>query len=105
MIDKNTPVSPELKERNPINVLMYADDLIMIAESQDQLQKNMTLLNDYCVNWNLEINSKKTKSMVFNRGNKLCKTKVVINNTLIECVKEFKYLGPGSISLQRTALF
>ena len=93
MIDKNTPVSPELKERNPINVLMYADDLIMIAESQDQLQKNMTLLNDYCVNWNLEINSKKTKSMVFNRGNKLCKTKVVINNTLIECVKEFKYLG------------
>ena len=72
---------------------MYADDLVMIAESENQLQENMTLLNNYCMNWNLEINLKKTKTMVFNRGNKLCKTNIYINNTLIECVKEFRYLG------------
>ena len=30
LIDNNTPVSPELKDGNPINVLMYADDVVMI---------------------------------------------------------------------------
>ena len=93
LVDKNTPVSPELKAGNPINVLMYADDLVMLSQSEDQLQKNMSLLNDYCENWNLEINTKKTKTMVFNRGNKLCKTNIFLNNKLVECVKEFKYLG------------
>ena len=93
LIDNNTPVSPELNDKNPINVLMYADDLVMFSESEDQLQNNMSLLNDYCVNWNLDINIKKTKTMVFNRGNKLCKTSIYLNNKLIECVKEFKYLG------------
>ena len=93
MIDNNTPVSPELKDGNPINVLMYADDLVMISESEDQLQKNISLLNDYCANWKLEINIKKTKTIVFNRGNKLCKTRIYLKNKLIECVKEFKYLG------------
>ena len=93
LIDKNTLASPELKEGNPINILMYADDLVMLSQSEDQLQKNMSLLNAYCANWNLEINTKKTKTMVFNRGNKLCKTRIFLNNKLIECVKEFKYLG------------
>ena len=31
--------------------------------------------------------------MEFNRGNKLCKTRIYLKNKLIECVKEFKYLG------------
>ena len=31
--------------------------------------------------------------MVFNRGNKLCKASVFINNTNIENVKSYKYLG------------
>ena len=61
LIDKNTLASPELKEGNPINILMYADDLVMLSQSEDQLQKNMSLLNAYCANWNLEINTKKLK--------------------------------------------
>ena len=93
MIDNNTPNPLYLNENNPLNVLMYADDLIMIAESEAQLQKKMTLLNNYCMDWNLQINKKKTKTMVFNRGNKLCNTNIYLNNNLIECVKEFKYLG------------
>ena len=36
---------------------------------------------------------KKPKCMVFNRGNKLCKASLFINNTNIENVKSYKYLG------------
>ena len=72
---------------------MYADDLVLFAHSEEQLQSNMSLLNDFCLKWNLQINTKKTKTMVFNRGNKLCNTNIFINGNLIKCVKEFKYLG------------
>ena len=30
--------------------------------------------------------------MVLNRGNKLCNTNIFINDALIKCVKEFRYL-------------
>ena len=72
---------------------MYADDLVMVARTQDERQGKMSLLSHFCANWNLEINMKKTKIMVFNRGNNLCKANILINNTPIECVKEYKYLG------------
>ena len=72
---------------------MYADDLVMLAPSQDELQTKMSLLNEFCQNWNLDINMQKTKVMVFNRGNNLCKANIQVNNVPIECVKEYKYLG------------
>ena len=37
---------------------MYADDFVMFSEFEDQFQNNISLLNDYCVNWNLNINIK-----------------------------------------------
>ena len=39
------------------------------------------------------VNETKTRSMVFNCGNKLCKTNLSINGIEIESVKTFKYLG------------
>ena len=39
------------------------------------------------------VNETKTKSMVFNRGNKLCNTNLSLNGIEIENVKTFKYLG------------
>ena len=41
----------------------------------------------------MHVNETKTRSMVFNRGNKLCKTNLSINGIEIESVKTFKYLG------------
>ena len=93
LIDDKTKQSPELEEHSPINVLMYADDLVIFAHSEKQLQSHVTLLSEFCVKWNLQINITKTKTMVFNRGNRLCNTNIFINDTLIKCVKEFKYLG------------
>ena len=41
----------------------------------------------------LIINANKTKVLVFNRGNKLLKANIHINNVLSENGKSFKYLG------------
>ena len=72
---------------------MYADDLILIGESEKELQDQLNKLNEICKGKDLEINIKKTKCMVFSRGNKLCKANISINGQNIENVKTFKYLG------------
>ena len=82
-----------LSEMDIINVLMYADDLIVLALSQEELQHKMNALSSFLRERNLTINESKTKCMVFNRGNRLCKCEVITNGIKIENVKVYKYLG------------
>ena len=53
--------------------LLFADDLILIADSVRQLQKKLDTLYKYCMKWKLIVNLKKTKIIVFRRGGKLTK--------------------------------
>ena len=46
-----------------------------------------------CDDWRLNINLKKTKIMIFNRGNNLIKSEVNIKKVVLENVKIMKYLG------------
>ena len=65
----------------------------ILSDTKDGLQNQINKLNAFCVNSKLKANVKKTKIMIFNRGNKLIKSEFYINNKLIENVKTFKYLG------------
>ena len=82
-----------LNENNKVNAIIYADDLVIIAQSEVELQSSLTQLSIFCENWKLEINTKNPKCMVFNQGNKLCKANIVVNAKHIENVKYTKYLG------------
>ena len=93
IVDKNTTSDIYLENGGKLNSLMYADDLILLSHTKDDLQKKLDILEDYCKTWKLNINEKKTKVMVFNRGNKLIKTDIRLNNAALENVKTFKYLG------------
>ena len=44
---------------------MYADDTILLANSAVNLQKGLNELKNYCDKWKLQINSEKTKVLVF----------------------------------------
>jgi hypothetical protein len=72
---------------------MYADDLVLISRTKEGLQCQIDNLHKYCEKWKLSINIKKTKSMVFNRGNNLIKTSFNVGGSSIENVKNFTYLG------------
>ena len=93
IINKNTSEDIHLNTVNKINALLYADDLVLISPSKEGLQKQIDTLTEYCKTWKLKINSKKTKSMVFNRGNNIIKTNFTVNGIPIENVKRFTYLG------------
>ena len=75
-----------------INCLMYADDLILISESQEGLQNCLNKLLEYTKRWNLKVNLKKTQVMVFN-CQKRNKPIFTFDNTVLKIVKEYKYLG------------
>ena len=46
--------------------LLYADDLILISNSEEDLKAQMRILGNYASEYKMEINSKKTKVMVYN---------------------------------------
>ena len=73
--------------------LLYADDTIVFAESELELQRALNAVFDYCKKWNLTVNTSKTKIVVFSRGKvKKCRD-FKFGNDMIEIVDDFNYLG------------
>ena len=81
-----------------LNMLAYADDMVLLAPSWFGLQSMLNILNSCAVDIDLPFNTKKTVCMVFNPVNKRM---IVCNSfpafTLASChlafVEHFKYLG------------
>ena len=48
--------------------LLYADDTIILAETEQDLQKGLNGLFEYCNQWQLKVNVEKTKIVIFSRG-------------------------------------
>ena len=47
---------------------MYADDTVVLAESENKMQKSLSTLHEYCEEWKLKVNVTKTKVMIFSLG-------------------------------------
>ena len=53
------------------NILLYADDVVIFAESPELLQMEIDVLYNYCEQWKLKLNTQKSKILVFRKGNRL----------------------------------
>jgi hypothetical protein len=82
----------ELKQKKLVNTLLYADDQILMAISQDDLETMTYHLNLLARKYKMTISSTNTKSMAM-WGNQIQRVKIVINDNIIEQVTDFKYLG------------
>ena len=76
-----------------IFLLLYADDTVLLSENSNDLQSMLNEFYNYCTEWNLKINTNKTKVMIFCRGRMPNNLNFFINGYKIEIVKEYKYLG------------
>lgn len=77
-----------------IRVLLYADDIVILAEDREVLQKMIKNLENYCIQWNMVVNLAKSKIMVFRNGGRLSTNeKWIYHNQEIEIVNEYIYLG------------
>ena len=75
-------------------LLLYADDIILFANTPEALQQSLNVLAGYCDRWKLTVNDKKTKIMIFRKGGRLPGyLHFYFNETELEIVSSFKYLG------------
>lgn len=77
-----------------IRLLLYADDIVILAEDKQILQLMITNLEKYCSKWNLTVNMAKSKIIVFRKGGRLAEQeKWVFKGEQIEIVSQYNYLG------------
>ena len=76
-----------------INNLRYADDTVLLAETEEDLQKIVDQVKRESESFGLLMNAKKTKTMVFSKSSNPPNTRIHIEGKLIEKVQTFTYLG------------
>ena len=86
--EEGVEISRNLKIRH----VCYADDIVILAENEEDLNRYLNKFLNIGKNYSIEINKKKTKSMlVTSKGNKTIKIKT--EDDRIEQVTKFQYLG------------
>ncbi len=79
-----------------ISVLAYADDIVLLADSPENLQKLINIVQQWCTKWRLIINPSKSKIVHFRNAPKQrtdYKFKLCNNGPDLEIVANYKYLG------------
>ena len=91
-------------------LLLYADDITLFSETPEGLQKGLDILKEYGNKWKLNVNTEKSKIIVFRRGGQLPgNLKFYLNGIELSIVELFSYLGAvftpgGSFSLAQSTL-
>ena len=76
-----------------INCLIWADDVLLLSESEGGLQSMLNHLSTYFKANGLEINKNKTKCMIFNKTGRLLRRKFYFARDKLENVRSYKYHG------------
>ena len=77
-----------------ICILLYADDIVLLAENEKDLQTLLDITQDWCYKWKLNINVEKSKIMHF-RPNKKKQSNINFSfgDTPLQYCESYKYLG------------
>jgi hypothetical protein len=75
-----------------LNAILLADEQVIVASGEDELQRAACALNNMAAKYNFGIAVNKTKAMAMKEKMNV-RTKIVINNNIIEQANRFNYLG------------
>ena len=73
-------------------ILLYADDIVIIANSAEELQRNMEIMTEWGRKWKCTFNKKKSQVVVFGSRKKK-EMKWFLGGGEIKQVNKYKYLG------------
>ena len=76
-----------------LRLLLFADDLLLLLETTQDMQRAVDLLNEYCDIWDLKINLIKAKLIPFSNHRTPINPIHILNGSKIQVVKKYKYLG------------
>ena len=77
-----------------ISILLYADDIILLAESESDLQNMLNMVRLWCYRWRSAINKSKTQIMHFRKKVMERSTQIIsFVSVALKYVSVYKYLG------------
>ena len=77
-----------------VNILLYADDIVCMADNEADMQELLFIVENWCRKWRLEVNLTKTNIMHVRPNRKpQSNFTFLFNWRPIEYGKEYKYLG------------
>ena len=87
---------PEITE---ILLMLFADDVILLSDTVVGLQRQLSILEYFCNDFHVEVNTTKTKVVVFKNGANLARTETwTYKGTDLEAVNGFHYEGYSKIT-------
>ena len=79
---------------NKLDILLYADDIILVAENEKDLQNMLVCAENWCRKWRLTVNHSKTQIMHFRQTRiKRSDVQFYFGEQKLEYVGNYKYLG------------
>ncbi len=89
-LDLGIPTDEDL-----ISILLYADDIALLAECETYLQQMLDRLHEWCSQWKLKVNVLKSQVMHFRRGSSVPRSlfKFMCGNNQLQIVDKYRYLG------------
>ncbi len=78
-----------------VSILLYDNDICLIAETEQDIQEMLGILNVWCQKWKLQVTSQKTQVVHFRQGPSLERRqfKFHCGDSEIFVVDKYKYLG------------
>ena len=74
-------------------ILLFADDTLLLAETENELQYMLNKLCIYCKKWNIMVNTDKINIMVFKLSLRPIPLNIYFDEILLESVDNFICLG------------
>ena len=91
---KESGVGITIDDGDLVNVLMYADDIVLLAESEAGLQSLLDIVNLWCSRWRLDVNLLKTNVMHVRKQQKQRSLfPFHLGTKLVAYCDSYKYLG------------
>lgn len=76
-----------------VKLLLYVDDIILIGKYAHGLRENLKALEIFCQEVCMQVNTRKTKVMIFSLKQKMQQVCFIFKEKSMEIVEEYKYLG------------
>ena len=76
-----------------VPLLLYADDIVFFATSENEMQHMMDVFSDFCYKYELTVNMKKTEAVVFSCSIGGVTANIRYRDTVVPQKLKYRYLG------------
>ena len=76
-----------------ISSLLFEDNVVLMANNAEDLQRLINGMAAYSLQWGLVVNTNKTQIIIFNKSGRIIAETFTYSNITLETVDKFVYLG------------